>query len=231
MRKRGFTLIELLVVIVMIDILAAILFPVFARAREKARQASCQSNLKQMGLAWLMYVQDYDERAPWNSVTNVAGVTQGVEFSWDGWIANGLYPYVKNWQIFNCPSGQEGSGWANPRFGNARVDYCYNYYGLGNRKLAVLSDCYAGPVGLMVMYDSSWSWADCEPASGCGIELRDLAAFKAGQFTHTCWHNGKGNYLFMDGHVKTQDWGQLTWDQFVGPANTTHNGLPMTSAY
>ena len=62
--KRGFTLIELLVVIAIISILAAILFPVFARARENARRASCQSNMKQAGLAFMQYTQDYDERLP-----------------------------------------------------------------------------------------------------------------------------------------------------------------------
>src|SRR5256885_15549422 len=64
MKKRGFTLIELLVVIAIIAILAAILFPVFAQAREKARQAACMSNLRQIGLAFAQYVQDYDERMP-----------------------------------------------------------------------------------------------------------------------------------------------------------------------
>ncbi len=90
---EGFTLIELLVVIAIIAILAAILFPVFARAREKARQASCSSNLKQIALGALMYAQDYDER------TLPGG-------NWDGkhyWQLN-IYPYTKNEQIFACPS-------------------------------------------------------------------------------------------------------------------------------
>src|SRR5438105_14223947 len=70
-KRRAFTLIELLVVIAIIAILAAILFPVFARAREKARQTTCTSNVKQLGLAWMMYVQDYDETFPPNNSTNV----------------------------------------------------------------------------------------------------------------------------------------------------------------
>jgi prepilin-type N-terminal cleavage/methylation domain-containing protein/prepilin-type processing-associated H-X9-DG protein len=102
--KRGFTLIELLVVVAIIALLAAILFPVFARARENARRASCISNLKQMGLATLMYTQDYDENYPtiWMITaqpTPVAGWGTGVWY----WPML-LYPYTKSTQIYQCPS-------------------------------------------------------------------------------------------------------------------------------
>jgi prepilin-type N-terminal cleavage/methylation domain-containing protein/prepilin-type processing-associated H-X9-DG protein len=104
--RRGFTLIELLVVIAIIAILAAILFPVFARARDKARQASCLSNLKQIGMALNQYAQDYDEshpgvwfgpvaRAPWSQPSN-----DTLFYKW----MDAVYPYVKNEQVFNCPS-------------------------------------------------------------------------------------------------------------------------------
>jgi prepilin-type N-terminal cleavage/methylation domain-containing protein/prepilin-type processing-associated H-X9-DG protein len=102
--QSGFTLIELLVVIAIIAILAAILFPVFAQAREKARQASCLSNEKQIGLALLMYVQDYDEQFPVgsklsypNGPTNLNGYVEGL-----GW-AGQIYPYTKSAQILKCP--------------------------------------------------------------------------------------------------------------------------------
>jgi len=102
MRRHGFTLIELLVVIAIIAILAAILFPVFARAREKARQASCQSNLKQIALAFKMYDQDYDERTPggWYASWNA---TEPYFWCWT------IYPYLKNKQLLVCPSNTAGT--------------------------------------------------------------------------------------------------------------------------
>ena len=105
MTRRGFTLIELLVVIAIIAILAAILFPVFARAREKARQASCLSNVKQVALGYMMYSQDYDEMLPLKYFLSAGGIQYP-----GGGVSAGMiwpmpiYPYVKNIQLFNCPS-------------------------------------------------------------------------------------------------------------------------------
>jgi len=122
-RPRGFTLIELLVVIAIIAILAAILFPVFAQAREKARQSSCISNAKQMALATLQYVQDYDETFPFGYGTNgsVWNTSGGVPFVGDtpanwrtanaNWVggmsqywSNAVQPYTKNFGVVLCPS-------------------------------------------------------------------------------------------------------------------------------
>ena len=112
-RKSAFTLIELLVVIAIIAILAAILFPVFAQAREKARQTSCLSNMKQVGLGMLMYVQDYDENYPradyWLPTGTISPInpraTGGFalrinHYKWQAWVI----PYIKNSQVFQCPS-------------------------------------------------------------------------------------------------------------------------------
>ncbi len=99
MRRTGFTLIELLVVIAIIAILAAILFPVFARAREKARQTSCLSNLKQLGLASQMYAQDYDEMLV-RDITDVYPSATPRYLSW----SRMLLPYIKNEQVYVCPS-------------------------------------------------------------------------------------------------------------------------------
>ena len=122
--KRGFTLIELLVVIAIIAILAAILFPVFARAREKARQTSCLSNIKEIVLAQLMYVGDYDERfQSWSE-----GCPGGILYP--SWL---LQPYINNVQIFDCPSTRRTTMPDNPapsantQRGRAEYGYTYGY--------------------------------------------------------------------------------------------------------
>ncbi len=116
--KRGFTLIELLVVIAIIAILAAILFPVFARARENARKSSCQNNLKQIAIGFKQYINDFDERYPMPAVTNNAGTTPPY-----GW-GDALQPYLKNDQVFQCPSD---AGEQNTSAVPGYSDYWYNY--------------------------------------------------------------------------------------------------------
>lgn len=114
--RLAFTLVELLVVIAIIALLAAILFPVFARARENARRASCQSNLKQLGLAFQQYTQDYDDRLPHCGsypMTFLGGWIPGSDgnaYPFPGDVTKGgLYPYVKNSQVYICPSDAQSA--------------------------------------------------------------------------------------------------------------------------
>ncbi len=105
--RTAFTLIELLVVIAIIAILASILFPVFARARENARRASCLSNLKQIGLGAMMYVQDYDEKYPPSYLVTSQTPPDGIQWSAGAWFWQQIiYPYTKSDQIYICPSAQ-----------------------------------------------------------------------------------------------------------------------------
>lgn len=126
--NNGFTLIELLVVVAIISILAAILFPVFARARENARRTSCLSNMKQIGLGLMQYTQDFDERLPPAYISYPSGsytYPNGSTGSTAVWY-DMLYPYVKSLQLFNCPSADTALAYS----GGHRVrkfPYSYNY--------------------------------------------------------------------------------------------------------
>jgi len=195
MRRTGFTLIELLVVIAIIAILAAILFPVFARAREKARQASCQSNYKQMGLALAMYYSDYDERTP---------------HPYHGWaaISRLMMPYIKNQEILICPShdmaqpygtacehcstnlSEMGTWWY-------ASTYTMNPLWRGRKESTLVQD--HDPANFIVACDgrrnwvhfASWCYGTTAQSRGCGAAIG-------------VWHNGMTNVLYYDGHVKAE---------------------------
>jgi prepilin-type N-terminal cleavage/methylation domain-containing protein/prepilin-type processing-associated H-X9-DG protein len=130
-KKKGFTLIELLVVIAIIAILAAILFPVFARARENARRASCQSNLKQIGLGIMQYTQDYDERTPLRDGAAPGDVTASNPYGW----ADAIQPYLKSTQIYKCPSAT--GTFSNDPTQEGYTTYFYNT-GVNNSSMAAI---------------------------------------------------------------------------------------------
>lgn len=208
MYRRAFTLIELLVVIAIIAILAAILFPVFAQAREKARAATCQSNLKQIGQAYQMYMTDYERCVPVNC-DRTAGANTPLNYirntCWPGWIANGLAPYEKSPAIYSCPSKIRTVGWCDPRLnptvtpanmntgagvnpnppGVRRISYTYNENGLGHQANTAVRGrseaAFHEPASLAIMWDSTNAWTDCWfSTSGCSIwHQRDL-----------CWYFG-----------------------------------------
>ncbi len=185
-RKSGFTLIELLVVIAIIAILAAILFPVFAKAREKARQTSCASNLKELALAALMYAQDYDEMYPLNAVP-IPGTTNQAYYWFDL-----MEPYIKNYQILVCPSHSNiwigGFGFTN----TLQASYAWNCGYLAGTSLAQVQR----PAEVQIMMDQLIGDVRSTTVNGGRTNRCNNQ--------RTTWdaHNGGENIAWCDGHVK-----------------------------
>jgi len=200
--RRGFTLIELLVVIAIIAILAAILFPVFARAREKARQSSCLSNTKQIALGNLMYAQDYDEQLCAYSRANVG--------SW----RTQLEPYVKNLQIFECPSRRDSG---------AQYSYGYNYVYCDNRSLGE----FVSPAETVMFVDCGVN----DNAPPTRVNYNHCNRPSQDTYVYICRpdprHNDGCNIAWIDGHSK---W--MTVSSFYGSFNgTDYSGLSPQDRY
>jgi prepilin-type N-terminal cleavage/methylation domain-containing protein/prepilin-type processing-associated H-X9-DG protein len=232
-KRKAFTLIELLVVIAIIAILAAILFPVFARARENARRASCQSNLKQIGLAMMQYTQDYDEKLPLNR-TDVDGVagwnptsTNAGKPGYDqGW-AELIQPYLKSTQILQCPSEPNGPA-ASTSNNTGYSDYMANVYDINAQtgyvgliaptQTVLVVDWKSSHSGSSVFYN--YLWSKNQPAD-------------TGQVDEFRRHLGGDNFLFCDGHVKWLK-PQLVKARDLTPdydCGSSGGGSPLNTAY
>ena len=234
-KRRGFTLIELLVVIAIIAILAAILFPVFAKAREKARQISCLSNLKQLGLAVTQYTQDNDEQFPWGG--NWQGNAQpcGSKFQ--------LNPYVKAPRIWICPSD---SNWTSGKDvvafpgGNSYGCLFDSWYDAHYWNPVTLSDADGGQGGypganMSLSREVAATGGACQDFNGrpsirTGLSLAvvQFPSAKALMLDEEGWHEGekqtlttanggRRNTVFVDGHAK--------YLPFKGVASTDNPGF------
>jgi prepilin-type N-terminal cleavage/methylation domain-containing protein/prepilin-type processing-associated H-X9-DG protein len=240
-RNRGFTLIELLVVIAIIAILAAILFPVFAQAREKARAIMCLTHMKQIGLSLQMYSQDYDEHYVWfyNNRTATA-----LKNSLAGYWEYALYPYTKNWDVFKCGSTQSYSSWIGgiPDFRQAGFGFAWGHAAGCQGYVRSVAEVSAPAATIFIADSSLWAITGDEAVGYQDIYCPIGVHEPVGQNLHDCFrdkcstgqtglnleplppgsgwvskrHQGGANVTFMDGHAKWYPYSRL---RDTNPAN------------
>jgi prepilin-type N-terminal cleavage/methylation domain-containing protein len=230
--KRGFTLIELLVVIAIIAILAAILFPVFAQARESARKANCMSNMKQLTLATLQYIQDYDEMFPgsdeksaqmptsngWNPTCNIKqadgapgcfygalydrGIRRGYSYTWEGGGTALVKPYFKTDAAVFCPNQDKVDAWYTTRKQPPEYAYNLNFQWLGR----LAQQQY--PAQKVLLIDTFNSHDGQYP-------FNRYCCWKRGELQMNCMT------AFVDGHVKFQNLGRGCGNPSIWASNVS----------
>ncbi len=197
-RPLGFTLVELLVVIAIIGLLAALLFPIFARAREKARQTTCVSNLRQLGQAFTLYAQDYDQRLPeqWLGRSKDSPNSAALTTAWETYIN----PYTKSKEINRCPSDILSAPLNVPGTNTTLFSSYATAWNVQGQTLAAIPSS-----SMTVLLVENWQNADTDlnwlvqQLGKKSFTMEWPAVFEQPEFRH----NETGNYLFVDDHVKT----------------------------